>query len=67
MVGDFYFPIVGWTTATTAEDGRATEKLESFCDKHCLMQIVTEPTRDMNTIDLIFMKNEEKLRNTRSS
>ena len=65
MVCDFNLPLVSWPTEGVAGDGapvddrKAAEKFISFSDEHCLTQIVTEPTREMNILDLIFTNNEK--------
>ena len=75
--GDFNFPFVRWkkipensctwkyisNTNATVDEKQQFEKLMSICDNQCMLQIVEEPTREENTLDLIF-SNEISLINS---
>ena len=74
LSGDLNFPFVKWkrmsdnscsweykanTNATTGDKDQF-EKLMNICNKQCMLQIIEEPTRSENTLDLIFT-NETNL------
>ena len=68
MSGDFNFPFVKWTrlpnyscsweyianTNATKDEKQQFEKLMEICSHQCMLQIIQEPTREGNTLDLIF-------------
>ena len=68
MSGDFNFPFVEWQrmsnggctwkykTRTNASHDEKIQfiKLMKICDEHCMLQVVEEPTRGDNTLDLIY-------------
>ena len=68
MSGDFNFPFVEWKRMTNGgctwkNKGRSNAsqdekiqfiKLIKICNEYCMLQVVEEPTRGDNTLDLIF-------------
>ena len=74
LSGDFNFPFVKWkrlpnnscaweyisNTNATADEKKQFEKLMHLCNNQCLLQIIDEPTREENTLDLIYT-NETSL------
>ena len=74
LSGDMNFPFVKWTrmpnnsciweyksnTSATADEKLQFEKLMDICNNQCLLQINEEPTREENTLDLIYT-NETSL------
>ena len=74
LSGDFNFPFVKWkrlpnnscsweyipNTNATSKEKEQFEKLMSICNNQCMLQIIEEPTREKNTLDLIFT-NETNL------
>ena len=68
LSGDFNFPFVKWkrlpnnscsweyvaNTNATSDEKQQFEKLISICNDQCMLQIIDEPTREGNTLDLIF-------------
>ena len=74
LSGDLNFPFVEWkrmsdnsctweyksNTNATRSDKEQFESLMNICNEQCMLQIIEEPTRLENTLDLIFT-NEIKL------
>ena len=72
--GDFNFPFVKWKRMqnisciweyktygnATTDEKHQFEKLIDICDRSCILQIIEEPTREENTLDLLFT-NEIRL------
>ena len=68
LTGDFNFPFVKWkrlpnnsclweykaNTNATTDEKQQFEKLINLCNNQCMLQIIEEPTREENTLDLIF-------------
>ena len=63
MCGDFNFPIINWATGITAGGStdmqRQAEALLEFMDNHCLQQMVEDPTRMQNILDLFITNSPE--------
>ncbi|CAL4120027.1 unnamed protein product [Meganyctiphanes norvegica] len=69
--GDFNFPFVEWTRGAQngctwkVKSGCSRDEMEQFVklielfDKHNLIQAIEEPTREKNTLDLIFTNDIE--------
>ncbi len=56
IVGDFNLPMIKWdscSTSDTRSHDKVEEKFLDFIDRHFLMQMVTEPTRGDNVLDLV--------------
>ena len=74
LSGDMNFPFVKWkrmpnnsciweyksNTNATVDEKQQFEKLMDICNSKCLLQIIEEPTREENTLDL-FYTNETSL------
>ena len=74
LSGDMNFPFIKWKRMSnnncaweykananaTADDKLQFEKLMDICNNQCLLQIIEEPTREENTLDLIYT-NETSL------
>ena len=74
LSGDFNFPFVEWerlednscrwvyksNTNATTDEKKQFEKLLDLCDTKCMLQIIKEPTREKNTLELVFT-NETSL------
>ena len=72
--GDFNFPFVNWKRMqnnsciweykaygnATTDEKQQFEKFIDICDRSCILQIIEEPTREENTLDLLFT-NEIRL------
>ena len=68
LSGDFNFPFVKWkrmtnnscsweyisNTNATIDEKQQFEKLMEICNNQCMLQTIEEPTREENTLDLIF-------------
>ena len=68
LSGDLNFPFVKWKrlsdnscsyeykthTNATTDDKQQFEKLLEICNNQCMLQIIEEPTREENTLDLVF-------------
>ena len=68
LTGDFNFPFVKWkrlpnnscsweykaNTNATTDEKQQFEKLINLCNNQCMLQMIEEPTREENTLDLIF-------------
>ena len=68
LSGDFNFPFVNWkrmpnnscsweyisNTNATIDEKQQFEKLMEICNNQCMLQTIEEPTREENTLDLIF-------------
>ena len=68
LSGDFNFPFVKWkklsnnscsweyvaNTNATIDEKLQFEKLIKICNSPCMLQILEEPTRENNTLDLVF-------------
>ena len=73
ITGDFNFPFIEWkknetnacnwrkktTDHGTTDQQKQFNKLLEVTDKHHLVQMIEEPTREENTLDLIFTNNPE--------
>ena len=64
-MGDFNFPIIEWPSkkvcgGTTSEQEQANHLL-GFAENNFLEQIVEEPTRKNNIMDLVLMNNKERI------
>ena len=57
IMGDLNCPGIDWSTSDSA-DAQETELLE-FADKFFLSQVVKEPTREQNILDIILTNREE--------
>merc|ERR1712055_205986 len=74
LSGDFNFPFVKWkrlqnsgctweyipNTNATTDEKLQFEKLIRICNNQCMIQVIEEPTRGKNTLDLMFT-NEPNL------
>ena len=74
LSGDFNFPFVKWkrmsnnscswkylpNTNATSDEKEQFEKLINICNYQCMLQMIEEPTRNENTLDLVFT-NETSL------
>ena len=68
LSGDFNFPFVKWkrlqnsgctweyipNTNATTDEKLQFEKLIKICNNQCMIQVIEEPTRGKNTLDLMF-------------
>ena len=68
LTGDFNFPFVKWkrlannscsweyrsNTNATTDEKQQFETLMKLCNNQCMLQMIEEPTREENTLDLIF-------------
>ena len=77
LSGDFNFPFVKWkklennacaweyvaNTNATSEEKQQFERLMDICNNQCMLQMIDEPTRENNTLDLIFT-NETSIATT---
>ena len=63
MSGDFNMPFVDWGRSAicggTLEMQRQAGLLMEFVSAYCLSQVVSEPTRKNNILDLLFVNNPE--------
>ena len=63
MCGDFNLPSVDWTSGTigscTIEIQRQAGALFEFMNQYCLQQMVSQPTRVNNILDLFMTNNPE--------
>merc|ERR1712121_543984 len=80
LTGDFNFSFVEWTrgklggcdwnkkknTGATREDQRQLESLSEQMDEFGLVQVVDEPTRGENTLDLIYTNETSMIMNVES-
>ena len=57
-VGDFNLPKIDWQTLTSPNEAKCTSLLE-FCLTHGINQLVTQPTRDMNILDLVLTDDSQ--------
>ena len=58
FLGDFNLPGVDFVEGKTS-GGRASSIFDHFCDKVTFQQLVKEPTRDSNVLDLVFSSGPE--------
>ena len=67
VCGDFNLPIMNWETGSyvggTTDMQRQAEALLEFMNVHCLQQMVNEPTRIHNILDLFLTNNAEIVMN----
>ncbi|KAK4325511.1 hypothetical protein Pmani_003961 [Petrolisthes manimaculis] len=65
MSGDFNFPNINWpemkTTGGTPDDKQQACDLIRVVENYFLFQLVTDPTRERNILDLIFSNNPNLL------
>jgi hypothetical protein len=61
-LGDFNLPLVNWKNMTYPSDG-IQDCLISFCQQHSLDQLVSEPTRYDNILDLLFVSDPHVVTN----
>ena len=55
IVGDFNYPEIDWDLGNTSGDAGTTgQDLMEFLDRNFLTQVVNQPTREGNTLDLVF-------------
>ena len=63
ICGDFNLPIINWETGTiaggTTDAQKQAEALHEFMNTHCLQQIIREPTRMQNILDLFLTNSPE--------
>ena len=70
ILGDFNFPFLSWYEAedsviyrhksgANSDEKSQAEMLLNLTDKHLLNQIITKPTRLNNTLDLVFLNNND--------
>ena len=63
LCGDFNMPLIDWRNSSvrggTREMQRQADKLFEFNSKFCLQQMVLEPTRNNNTLDLFLTNNPD--------
>jgi hypothetical protein len=70
LMGDFYFPFVKWKTTDgvnigTVHSGGLTDEqmqfksLTQFAEKYLLSQIIDEPTRKSNVLELCYTNNQD--------
>ena len=63
VLGDFNLPIIKWpsgkTVGGTKEDQEQAKLLLEIVEENFLEQIVNEPIRKLNILDLIFVSNVE--------
>ena len=70
ILGDFNFPFLSWIEAEDSviyhiksgakiDEKLRAEKLLNLTNKYFMNQIITQPTRNTNTLDLIFLNNTE--------
>jgi hypothetical protein len=57
-VGDFNQPKIDWITLTSVGDPKCVTLLD-LCQSNGLSQLVTEPTRERNILDLIFTNDPQ--------
>ena len=62
LLGDFNLPLVNWKNMTYPSDG-IHDCLLSFCQQHSLDQLVSEPTRYDNILDLLFVSDPHVVTN----
>ena len=70
FLGDFNLPSLKWRMVNNniiagnppGSNQPQVRELLRFCDKFSLSQQITEPTRNENTLDLIFTNNDELIR-----
>jgi hypothetical protein len=54
IVGDFNLPMMKWDSCSTTEArNQDQDKFLDFVDRHFLIQMITEPTRGDNVLDLV--------------
>jgi len=56
MAGDFSLPLINWELLTAPDDG-VHDVLLTMCLDCRLHQIITEPTRQGNILDIVFSNN----------
>ena len=63
MCGDYNMPLVDWSNCTvhggTRDMQKQAETLIEFMSKFCLQQLVVEPTRNNNILDLFLTNNPD--------
>ena len=67
IAGDFNLPGIDWNEQKIvpgSRDGAQCQTLLNFCDDMALDQLVKEPTRHQNTLDLIFTSHPGLVQNT---
>ena len=63
LTGDFNFPQINWSSETvkgagrSSEETRGTKLLCDLMDEQCLSQIVEQPTRGENILNLVSVNN----------
>ena len=71
VCGDFNLPIINWETGRssggTLEMQRQADALMEFMNTHCLQQMVQEPTRINNILDLFLTNNPDIIMNINTS
>ena len=71
MCGDFNLPIIDWGTGKisggTHDLQKQAEALMEFMSAHCLQQMISEPTRMNNILDLFLTNNPEIVTNVKIS
>jgi endonuclease/exonuclease/phosphatase (EEP) superfamily protein YafD len=55
MAGDFNFPAMNWTTTDYSNDSYRDGLFRRVVIEHQLSQVITWPTRDNTTLDLVFL------------
>ena len=68
-LGDFNFPDVSWvpgmlpSTRSESVEGRQLKRLIEFLREHLMYQVVNDPTRKKNILDLVLVNEEKIIRN----
>ena len=74
LIGDYNFPFLRWREVNdsvihdvisggTCDEQAQAQALLNIADKHFLNQVITEPTRLKNTMDLVFLNDTNLLGN----
>lgn len=61
ILGDFNLPHIDWKTLTGSEG--ESHRMLDFVENNCLSQMVSEPTRDNNILDLVLVTQENLVEN----
>ena len=71
VLGDFNFPGMDWIKMDLARTPRAADetlqvtRFVTFMEEHCLVQLVRDPTRAANILDLVLTNNEDLIHDCR--
>ena len=71
IAGDFNLPFVNWRTSSVdpgcsilLSDRQTALSLIAFMEEHFLLQLIDEPTRNSNILDLVFSNNSDSVHST---